>query len=594
MADRFFVTVISPTKAALVALGWYCFGLFPRTTEITANNEFTTKGLLDLEEIGSLVNAGYHVLVEEHVSKRARARTEAVEYEDWLTRVEDWLKQANQPLLLPGYLKEPGIKMSLKYIANRYSSICQLISLDDEKTSERRICCALKIANGSGADRHGMLFISGVHGLELVGPDILVSFALELCQAYMLEKGLAFGNKSYEASTIKMIVDSLDIFIFPLVNPDGRAYAQSPTGDDWWRKNRNPNPGMACMGVDINRNFDFLWSSGIGTSANSCDLVYRGTEAFSEPESRNVMHLLDTFPNISAMIDIHSPAFAPKILYPWGDDENQVDDPKMKFTNSDYDGKRGTAGDTQYKEYILQADWDWCLTAANNIRDAIAAVRGTVYPVMQASLLYQNDAISGDSIDYSFSRSFSDPTKHKVYGLVIEAGAAYQPPYSEAVKIIEEVSAGLVQYCLSCLCIVEETIKGTKLANSWGDLRVFRDHELMCASAGRKYVQQLGRHSVELLQIMNANESLRKQTLNVLQRVYAVIRSRHKTTPKIFEPDLITEIKNLAEVFARHGSSALKETIFELKPDLKYYRGRTVLKGLERASSKKIERSPRQ
>jgi hypothetical protein len=33
-------------------------------------------------------------------------------------------------------------------------------------------------------------------------------------------------------------------------------------------ENINPNPGLPAMG-DLNRNYDFLWDSGIGTSTKA-------------------------------------------------------------------------------------------------------------------------------------------------------------------------------------------------------------------------------------------------------------------------------------------------------------------------------------
>ena len=104
-----------------------------------------------------------------------------------------------------------------------------------------------------------------VHAREILNPDLLVKLALNLCEAYTSNIGLKFGEKSYSADDIKQIVENLELFLFPLVNPDGRSFVQAPNGDVWWRKNKNPNPGLPQKGVDLNRNYDFLWDSGIGT-----------------------------------------------------------------------------------------------------------------------------------------------------------------------------------------------------------------------------------------------------------------------------------------------------------------------------------------
>ena len=98
----------------------------------------------------------------------------------------------------------------------------------------------------------------------------------------------------------------------------------------------NPNPNLPCKGVDINRNYDFLWKSNIGTSSDSCDEIFKG---ISEPETRNVRYMLEQYPHIQYMIDVHS--FHEDILYPWGDDDDQTSKPFMNFSNSKYDDVRG-------------------------------------------------------------------------------------------------------------------------------------------------------------------------------------------------------------------------------------------------------------
>jgi len=109
------------------------------------------------------------------------------------------------------------------------------------------------------------------------------------------------------------MLDLVDLYVFPNVNPDGKIYSQShdnPTSNQqgvWWRKNRNPgfvpngDDPNHHTGVDINRNFNFLWNSGIGTinetEGNNMSETYKGRAAFSEPETKNVNYLLDTFGN---------------------------------------------------------------------------------------------------------------------------------------------------------------------------------------------------------------------------------------------------------------------------------------------------------
>src|SRR6516162_782337 len=301
-----------------------------------------------------------------------------------------------------GYLTADGLEASVQYLAATYPAFCQAIVLP-ETSVEGRTSRALKIASGGG-DRRGVLFLGGVHAREVVNPDLLVSFAFDLCQAYADGTGLTFGPESYSAGIVKLIVEGMDVFVFPLVNPDGRAYVQAPGGDVWWRKNRRLDPTTGCYGVDINRNYDLLWSSGIGTSSSPCDYhIYKGPSAFSEPETWNVRWLLDTYPNIMGMIDVHS--YSDDILYPWGDADDQTTDPSKNFQNPAYNGLRGVPGSAVYGEYIPQADLDWYTSTGDAVQAAIKAVRGTVYTMKQSIGLYPTSATSDD---YSYSRHFVD------------------------------------------------------------------------------------------------------------------------------------------------------------------------------------------
>jgi carboxypeptidase T len=215
--------------------------------------------------------------------------------------------------------------------------------------------------------------------------------------------------------------------------------------DRWWRKNRNPNTttGPGTPGVDLNRNFDFLWSSGIGTSPNAASEVYKGGAHFSEPETQNVRFLLDRFPTIQYYMDIHS--YSGLILYPWGDDDNQSVDPSQNFRNPAFDGQRGTAG-VGYREFMPASDQHGLVDLADRMNAALAAVRGTHYTVQQSVGLYPTSATSDD---YAFSRHLTDPSKRKVYPFTIEFGNEFIPPFAEMQHIILELCSAMTELCLA-------------------------------------------------------------------------------------------------------------------------------------------------
>ena len=262
------------------------------------------------------------------------------------------------------YLNVEEVEAALSVAASApYTAITKLIPLP-ESTWEGRRCNAIKIANGNNSDRPGVYFLGGVHAREWGNSDILIYFIEQIEKAYHANTGLTLGDKNFSASDIQTIVNTLDIIVFPQANPDGRNYSMT-SADAMWRKNRrtiSPNSDSGdCVGVDINRNYDFLWdfpncfnpSAPVHTSTDPCDHdVYHGPNAFSEPESRNVKWIFDNFKNIGFFIDVHS--FGQDILYSWGDDDDQTTDPSMNFQNPTYNDKRGIIDSSGVPESCIQ------------------------------------------------------------------------------------------------------------------------------------------------------------------------------------------------------------------------------------------------
>jgi murein tripeptide amidase MpaA len=300
------------------------------------------------------------------------------------------------------------------------------------------------------------VFVSGVHAREWGGPDILVNLAADLLEAYTTNAGLAYGGKSFSATEIQEIVSRTDVVVFPDQNPDGRAFSMAaPAGSTqaMWRKNRNPasSGGIASrIGVDINRNYDFLWdfpvtfAPGVGpASASPADDTYRGTGPFSEPESRNAQWLVDHFPNTRYFVDVHS--YTGRVMHPWGDDENQTTNPSISFMNPAFDGQRGKAGDA-YRSYVPPARLAQLQAAVAVMHDGIKAVRGEDYLQQQGFALYPT---SGTSEDWAFTREFLVPARGKLGGFVIEFNKDidFFPTWGEMLKLIEDIDAGLIALC---------------------------------------------------------------------------------------------------------------------------------------------------
>ena len=354
------------------------------------------------------------------------------------------------------------IESALVFFEKTYSNCCKRITLP-EKTCEGRTGHALRMGRDIAPQVSSVLIIGGVHAREWGGPDLVVNFAGDLLRAYKAGKGLKYGKKSFSASQIKSILDSTTLVVFPCVNPDGVEF--SHTKSHYWRKNRNPASAKAnnpdTVGVDINRNYDFLWNykryfhpaaAAVSSLASDdpAEETFHGAKAFSEPETRNVRWLMNQLPRLVLFLDLHS--YAGDVLYNWGDDQNQSTTPTESFTNASFDGLRGDIN-RGYREYLSAADQQTASDIAQAIASAMKAVRGQPYRPLQSVGLYPT---CGTSDDYCFSRHIVDPDLPKTYSYTVEFNfgssskeflATADPKKLDAT--IRDVIPGLITLCLA-------------------------------------------------------------------------------------------------------------------------------------------------
>jgi hypothetical protein len=424
-----------------------------------------------------------------------------------------------------------------------------------------------------------VLLVGGTHARELINPDLLAGLALRLCWAYTNGTGLTFGGKAWSSTDVRLVVDGLDIFIVPLINPDGRAWVQSPAGYQWWRKNRGFNSD-GSRGTDLNRNYDFLWPWIIGqTSASPPSDVYHGSAPFSEPETRNVRWLLDSYPNIACFVDVHS--YSELILYPWGDDDNQSTDSTQHFLNPAWNGLRGVAG-TGYGEYIPAADETKFVDRGVKVRNAISAVRGRTYTVQQSFDLY---GTSGGSSDYVYSRFFRRTGARKVWGYVFETNFlgpggdwqyGFQPPYNDALAVMDEVQSGLIQFMLTCICVVREVGVARLSVEALDELRRFRDLEMAKRRRGQRWNGLLEAHGDEVLVLLAGNKRLWQQAEGVVADAAEVVLRREEKEPPRIDRALVTRIDRLAVQLGKRASPELRRTLTEFRRELRRTVGKTA------------------
>ena len=250
---------------------------------------------------------------------------------------------------------------------------------------EGREIFALKISKDASIDDASKpdVLITGLHhAREWISVESPVYFANRLLSAYATD------------DTVRYLVDRLQIWIVPIMNPDGLNYTQASANDQinpvrLWRKNRRPISTSTCpsaVGVDLNRNYNYQYrlendapcadycsdrscvNDDVGGSDDPTTDIYRGPQAESEAEVKALKSLIDD-PNrqFRAQLDYHN--YSQLILYPWGyapfgtDDQNTLS------------------------------------RLAQQMSDAIFAVDRSRYRPKQAVDLY---SVTGSSIDYAY------------------------------------------------------------------------------------------------------------------------------------------------------------------------------------------------
>lgn len=167
---------------------------------------------------------------------------------------------------------------------------------------------ALKISDNVGVDESEpeVLYMGNHHARELMSVEIPLLFAEYLLQNYGVN------------STITNYIDNREIYVVPMVNPDGHFYVQqnhAGSSNTWWRKNRRDN-GDFTFGVDLNRNYAFEWGyDNVGSSPLTNSEVYRGPGSFSEPETQVIRDFVNGREFVS-WFSYHS--YGELLLYGWG------------------------------------------------------------------------------------------------------------------------------------------------------------------------------------------------------------------------------------------------------------------------------------
>jgi PKD repeat protein len=203
-----------------------------------------------------------------------------------------------------------GLLTEFQRLAAEFPEIVQLTSVG--QTHQGRDVWAIKISDNVTVeeDEPEVLFDGHFHGEEWIGMEVATYIAYQLVNNYGID------------ADVTRLVNERQIWVIPMVNPDGRVIDSYGDGNDpsltrGWRKNARDNNSSggwdSCDGVDLNRNFDLGY--GVGASTNPCSLEYMGPATFSEPEAQAFRTFAQNH-DFRVYVSYHS--YGERIFFPWG------------------------------------------------------------------------------------------------------------------------------------------------------------------------------------------------------------------------------------------------------------------------------------
>jgi hypothetical protein len=245
---------------------------------------------------------------------------------------------------------------ALQTIADTYPDIASLYDLGH--SVQDRVLWGLKITdNPTIEEDEPEVRMCGVHhGNEDMGAELCLLLAQYLTDNY--------GTNT----TVTSLVDSREIWIIPMVNPDGHEMGI--------RENAN--------GVDLNRDYGYMWG-GWGDSPHP----------FSQPETQ-VMRMNAL--NNSFVLSLSFHTSAEVVNYIWNYKEQRApDNALIENLSEQYGSHTGywvvegydwyqTMGDTNDFSYGCRGDFDWTIETSNsNIQQVWDLNREAMFDIIKAA-----------------------------------------------------------------------------------------------------------------------------------------------------------------------------------------------------------------
>lgn len=259
-----------------------------------------------------------------------------------------------------GYRFWSDFEADMRALAEAHPERARLLELNSPSLLGRAIYGIEICSNPDKRDGRPVVHMDGMHhAREWPAAEMPIMWAHDLLESYGSDEQMT------------EIVDNVRTVIVPNNNPDGfirsrnsvlqydstndtagvEPLALGVTGQEsYWRKNLRSWTGVNhstgdvggyeydnidAYGVDLNRNYAFLWGDNLGASGERNDQTHYGSAPFSEPEVANIRDLFYEHAPITAITHHTSGQI---MLFPWGRDPNLVKSPdydEMLFLGED-------------------------------------------------------------------------------------------------------------------------------------------------------------------------------------------------------------------------------------------------------------------
>jgi len=230
------------------------------------------------------------------------------------------------------------------------------------RSYEGRKIWGIKISDNVRAnDNEPEIFINAqIHARERATNELALAIVGWLTNNY--------GGSDALGRRVTDIVNNREIFIVPTINPDGAEFDMK--GGVWheWRKNRQPIPDSTAIGIDLNRQFGYMWNCCGGSSAKPTSPTYHGPYAWYAPEARRYRDFVNSRvvngrQQLKVILSLHSAGRL--VLWPYSYTRQDVP-PEMPQDDHDafvalgteLAGMNGYRGEQGSDLYVVDGDQD--------------------------------------------------------------------------------------------------------------------------------------------------------------------------------------------------------------------------------------------